>query len=126
MNEPIVSLTFQQLIFRGLDRIISLSAGETTSYNPQAHESCLNTMWFMIPPKEKESGERNFDIEWKQVEEEYSVGKILALPSKEERDAFRQTRINEKMRIFIECINELDLIFDGPDARKQHLWDAGR
>ena len=122
------TMTYGQLVFQALDRINSLSGGENTSYNPWAHESCINSLWFMIPLAKKrqpfcpdEEGGETFEEIWDGIIVEYQK----VLDTKELRDEQTMTRICRKQQLLTECLYSLDLLFDAPDADKMVLWERG-
>ena len=59
--------TFQQFVLEAINRINMLSGGEGSSYNTQAHESCINDLWCSIPEKKKEK----FLDDWDKCVEDY-------------------------------------------------------
>ena len=122
------TMTYGQLVFRALDRINSLSGGENTSYNPMAHESCINSLWFMIPLAKKrqpfcedDADGPSFEDLWDGIVKEFSK----PLSTKEERDVQREARISQKQQLLTECLYGLELLFDAPNADKLILWERG-
>lgn len=111
-----ITWTFQQYVLEALNRINSLSGGENTSYNPMAHESCLNDLWHSIPLSKKS----DFMTQWDETQ--HVKGKI---GSQDERQMALQERICAKRQIITEVLDVNHLLFDGGSPFLQDLYKEG-
>ena len=111
--------TYQQFILEALNRISSLAGGEGSSYNPQAHESCINDLWCAIPEGYKE----DYLDDWDKIMVEFnSLQQGLSDYERAERNV---SRVCHKRQLLTECLNDMKLLFAPVGSFHKNVFSKG-